>query len=211
MRSFIFCLFLLFMVVLKSQAQNLGSMTDPRDGQVYDIVTYTFTGINEGLVDTDEYNTYVRKNTSVYELKIPPVMSLTMTWMAQNLNFESDDSKCYNASDPDCKTYGRGYTWHKAKQACPEGWRLPNDDDWFLLAHLYGGVSNAGQHLKSSAFNGTGKSNFNVSKSSIYWSSSELDADNAFDWKLNYRWTKLQRWKGGKAAYNLVRCVKCKE
>ena len=85
---------------------------------------------------------------------------------------------------------------------------LPSDDEWYLLAYLYGGVSSAGEHLKSTRLNGTNSSLFNVQRPSIFWSSSELDADAALDWKVNFRWVKLQRWKGGKKAYNSVRCVK---
>jgi len=76
------------------------------------------------------------------------------------------------------------------------------------LTNLYDGVSSAGQRLKSTDLAGTNKSFFNIKKSSIYWLSTELNSMSAMDWKVNYRWIKLQRWKGGEKAYNSVRCVK---
>ncbi|MEO0340073.1 MAG: hypothetical protein AAF242_12760, partial [Bacteroidota bacterium] len=65
----------------------------------------------------------------------------------------------------------------------------------------------AGEHLKNVKLGGTNKSLFNVIKPSIFWSSDEMDAENAWDWKVNFRWKKLQRWKGGKTAFNSIRCV----
>ncbi|MCB0571271.1 MAG: caspase family protein [Phaeodactylibacter sp.] len=58
-------------------------------------------------------------------------------WMAQNLGFQAQ-GLCYNRQDTLCRQYGRLYTWDEALQACPEGWRLPTDDDWWALAALYG-------------------------------------------------------------------------
>ena len=36
------------------------------------------------------------------------------TWMAENLNFETPDSYCYNKSLDSCAKYGRLYTWAAA-------------------------------------------------------------------------------------------------
>jgi hypothetical protein len=53
-------------------------------------------------------------------------------WMAENLNYNSDDSKCYN-NETNCNTYGRLYDWYDAKTICPSGWRLPENNE---LANL---------------------------------------------------------------------------
>lgn len=48
------------------------------------------------------------------------------TWMAENLNYKTEDgSHCFQ-----CKKYGRLYEWHAALSACPEGWHLPTKDEW---------------------------------------------------------------------------------
>jgi len=56
------------------------------------------------------------------------------TWMAQNLNYETDSSWCYNDSLSYCKKYGRLYAWNAAMKACPAGYHLPSDDEWENLA-----------------------------------------------------------------------------
>ena len=68
-------------------------------------------------------------------------------WMAENLNYQTSNSWCYNNSESNCNTYGRLYTWDAAMSACPSGWRLPNDSDWDNLVSAVG--SNAGTKLKS--------------------------------------------------------------
>ncbi len=65
------------------------------------------------------------------------------TWMSQNLNFNIEDSFCYDEKKRNCNELGRLYTWDAAKKACPKGWRLPTDEDWKLLINLYGGESEA--------------------------------------------------------------------
>ena len=110
-------------------------------------------------------------------------------WMGQNLNFETNDSWCYDLEGTNCDNWGRLYTWDAAMGACPKGWHLPNDQEWFDLIGYYGGVHYAGKNLKeggASAFNGLmsgyrdkagfyGKGNV----SSYYWSATEQNKDYA--------------------------------
>jgi len=75
-------------------------------------------------------------------------------WMAENLNYEiSDSSWCYDDKSSNCVKYGRLYTWQAAKRACPSGWRLPTDDEWWKLASYYGKACNShsGQAKKESS------------------------------------------------------------
>jgi uncharacterized protein (TIGR02145 family) len=55
------------------------------------------------------------------------------TWFAQNLNYKTADSRWYDNSEANGKIYGRLYTWDAAKNACPDGWHLPSDDEWKIL------------------------------------------------------------------------------
>jgi uncharacterized protein (TIGR02145 family) len=55
------------------------------------------------------------------------------TWMAQNLNYNAQGSLCYENEAANCAKYGRLYTWNAAQDACPAGWRLPDDDDYDQL------------------------------------------------------------------------------
>ena len=53
-------------------------------------------------------------------------------WMAHNLAFTTENSWCYeNAAE--CDETGRLYTWNAAMHACPDGWRLPSDEEWIAL------------------------------------------------------------------------------
>ena len=59
-------------------------------------------------------------------------------WMAKNMNLEIDGSYCYNDIAENCDTYGRLYIWEAAQEICPEGWRLPSNEDWQELAGYAG-------------------------------------------------------------------------
>ena len=99
------------------------------------------------------------------------------TWMAQNLNYETADSYCYNDTSSYCAKYGRLYTWAAAMDSvgswsvngngcgygstcsptgtirgvCPEGWHLPTKSEWEILFDAVGGISIAGMVLKSTS------------------------------------------------------------
>jgi len=64
-------------------------------------------------------------------------------WMAQNLNYESADTWCYGNNLANCNEYGRLYTWQAANNACPAGWRLPTDEEWWAMASYYGKAYNS--------------------------------------------------------------------
>ncbi|MDR0516019.1 MAG: hypothetical protein LBH25_03145 [Fibromonadaceae bacterium] len=98
-------------------------------------------------------------------------------WMAENLNYEAEGSRCYNDSISYCNKYGRFYNWAMAmgidkefnekkwngsdvkhQGVCPNGWHLPSNDDWDKLYRYADGTSDtespyrsktAGKYLKS--------------------------------------------------------------
>jgi uncharacterized protein (TIGR02145 family) len=83
----------------------------------------------------------------------------TQTWMAENLNYTVDGSKCYRNLESNCNVYGRLYNWSTAmdfasscnssscssqiqskhRGICPSGWHIPNDYDWGVLTDYVGG------------------------------------------------------------------------
>lgn len=64
-------------------------------------------------------------------------------WMAQNLNYKAANTWCYDNDLANCNKYGRLYTWQAATNACPNGWRLPTDEEWWAMASYYGKAYNA--------------------------------------------------------------------
>ncbi|MDR3013653.1 MAG: leucine-rich repeat protein [Chitinispirillales bacterium] len=86
------------------------------------------------------------------------------TWMAENLNYTTNNSRCYEDEDSNCEIYGRLYTLDAAQRACPAGWTLPEREDWLNLIQAVGGrwderdysYSVAGGKLKSKIGWGTG-------------------------------------------------------
>lgn len=60
-------------------------------------------------------------------------------WLADNLTYETNDSWCVNGNANGCDNLGRFYTYAAAKNACPEGWSLPDavkDDFSIGLANM---------------------------------------------------------------------------
>jgi uncharacterized protein (TIGR02145 family) len=72
----------------------------------------------------------------------------SLTWFAENLNFKTGNSWCYDNDEFNCKKYGRLYDWNTARAACPSGWHLPSRAEWNDMVSVIG--SNiAGEKLKS--------------------------------------------------------------
>ncbi|MEX2594049.1 MAG: fibrobacter succinogenes major paralogous domain-containing protein [Anditalea sp.] len=70
------------------------------------------------------------------------------TWMAENLNYETAGSWCYDNDPENCDKYGRLYIWNSASTACPEGWHLPSEEEWEILDEFLGWEV-AGGRMKS--------------------------------------------------------------
>ena len=73
----------------------------------------------------------------------------TLTWFAENLNYDAEGGVCPEGDSRNCDRYGRLYTWDAAQGICPEGWRLPDSADFANLIETSGGASRAGESLKS--------------------------------------------------------------
>jgi len=96
-------------------------------------------------------------------------------WMARNLNYSVDGSKCYKGDNSNCAIYGRLYNWATAmalpsscnsgfcasqvstkhKGICPPGWHIPSKDEWSTLVsnveRSKGCTSCAAKHLKAAS------------------------------------------------------------
>lgn len=69
-------------------------------------------------------------------------------WMVENLRFVTEYSECYDEDEGNCKAFGRLYSHAAAKKACPEGFHLATDDDWYSLTDIAGGSAKAAAKLR---------------------------------------------------------------
>jgi len=70
-------------------------------------------------------------------------------WMAENLNYECTESKCYDNDPANAELYGRLYDWKTAMEVCPEGWHLPSNEEWDVLLHYVDGTKGTVSPYKS--------------------------------------------------------------
>jgi len=132
-------------------------------------------------------------------------------WMAENLNYGGDTSvnhdtgACYGNDPANCKTYGRLYAWHEVMAVnigfdglllgisdphqgiCPDGWHVPTESDWTLLAKQGSVALKANSDLWNPNFGADnfgfgalpggysdGTSFSNVGSYSYFWTSTEV-------------------------------------
>lgn len=152
-------------------------------------------------------------------------------WMCQNLKFVTESgSGCYDDDETNCMLKGRWYTWEAAKKACPEGWRLPTDEDWKKLEKYIGmdasdlderynrNSGTVGKFLKSGGGLGfdaefaglrnpnAGDNYFNTQ--ACFWTSTEFDVSNAWSRILDKDKEGIDRKIMPKNFSLSIRCVK---
>jgi len=66
----------------------------------------------------------------------------SLTWFAENLDYDTAGSFEYPAKSINSKGYGRLYQFGPAKTACPCGWHLSTDNEWKALLMYLGMNSN---------------------------------------------------------------------
>src|SRR5262245_34731955 len=77
-------------------------------------------------------------------------------WTTHNLNVKTVGSYCFEDAEPNCRQYGRLYTWESARRGCQslgDGWRLPADDEWRQMAKYYGGIFEDSDDRGKAAYN----------------------------------------------------------
>jgi uncharacterized protein (TIGR02145 family) len=143
---------------------------------------------------------------------------------------------CYGNEESNCEIYGRLYNWATAKEACPAGWHLPNNDEWDILMNYvqtdngstYTSNSNAsiaGKYLKATSGwksgNGEdkygfaalpgGSSNypnfFNVGDYGNWWSADGIDNNNAYQRLMYSYYERVDLSQSNKTFLRSVRCV----
>jgi uncharacterized protein (TIGR02145 family) len=156
-------------------------------------------------------------------------------WMAENLNYDMEGSVCREFEV--FTMYGCFYDWNAAMKACPRGWRLPSEDDWTTLVDYAGGTKVAGGKLKAttawdekggysagtddygftalpggvaldrSETRGEGRLSI-INSGAFFWSSTEIDDDEAFTLNLRYENDTTGWFENRKNTLISVRCIK---
>ena len=125
----------------------------------------------------------------------------SQVWMAENLDYETEKSYCYNDSSKYCDKYGRLYTWATAVDACPTGWHLPASAEFDTLFKAVGSQMVAGNRLKATS---GWKTNINLGDE--YGFSALPAGSRYFDGTYNSEGTNADFWSstednGGSNAY----------
>ena len=216
------------------------SMIDPRDKRVYKVVKIE-------VKERDYSKVWMAENLNYSDSVRTPSLK--------------GKSWCYRDSAKYCEVSGRYYTWAAAIDSvalvsdtvapldcgygktcelgeqriqgiCPDGWHLPNRDEWGWLSVYLGNAGVAGDTLKALTgwdYAGTENNNGvdaygftalptgrrvsetswrNIGSDVYYWTSQEEDAYEAQYSNMNNQYTKFYLYQGSKTYGQSVRCVK---
>ena len=143
----------------------------------------------------------------------------SQTWMKHNLDRDLLGSVCYQNDSTNCQKYGRLYMWQAAIDACPEGFRLPTDQDWTILTDYLGGVDSAATALKvggSSGFDALMGGNYQAEVNifsyrdikGYYWTATAFSFHTAWIRSFGAGQRNVKRTTIGKSFFFSVRCIK---
>ena len=188
-----------------SEESSSSSATKKSSSSVFSIEEYLNPNISYGEI-TDDRDGQVYKTVKIGE----------QVWMAQNLNFETEKSYCYDDKEDNCTKQGRLYTWGAAMDSvgkfddgskgcgfgttctpryytgvrgvCPDGWHLPTKAEWDILLDAVGGTDVAGKKLKSAKKSGSNDYGFSAVPSGRRSKKGSCDDDYAI-----WYWTSVEK------------------
>ena len=148
-------------------------------------------------------------------------------WMAENLNYTTQDSYCYEDNESNCSKYGRLYKWNAAMKACPAGWHLPGNVEFKTLYESVGGKQVAGKSLKSkvewkyesggtdafgfsalpAGYRGYDGDYYEEGYYAIFWSFTENNSNRAYFIRFSYNYNEANLYHDFKSSAFSVRCL----
>ena len=145
-------------------------------------------------------------------------------WMAENLNYKTENSYCYKDDEKKCDSYGRFYTWESAKTICPDGWHLPTVAEFETLITAVDGGSTASNRASLSLLQ-RASDNYGftaieagcrnpsgdyvrIGSDADFWSATENDSEEAFTFFLNKINGSAHQYTTQKDFAQSVRCLK---
>lgn len=177
-----------------------------------------FWKINNESVGTStvegEYLTDHRDNNQKYKT----IVLNGKRWMTQNMSFDAGlGAWCYAGDEAICASFGRLYTWEKAKSTCEglgHGWRLPKEEEWKELIEAYNGSKEAFLKGGSSGIDLTlggirrSKDNYAHNQNiGYYWSETEKDEEYAQYFYLSKKNNKVLEFYSDKKIGRSCRCL----
>jgi len=192
---------------------GLPSITDPRDGKVYNTV----------LIGNQ---CWLRENLNI---------GTRINGSQPQTNNTTIEKYCYDDDPANCNTYGGLYQWDEAMQyvttegakgICPEGWHIPTMTEYMTLGGTVVGNANALKAVLQGTGNGAGTnaSGFtallagdrfdngyfeNLGYDAFFWSSKEYDTQGAGNLNLYYDDDIIYLGLNDDKEYGFsVRCVK---
>lgn len=135
---------------------------------------------NEGGSSSDEITINIITNSSITDSRdgqtYKTILIGEQWWMAENLNYDAGNNSWeYENNSNYGDIYGRLYNWETACDVCPDGWHLPNDDEWKEL-EKYLGMSS----VEASDYNyrGTNEGGLLKEEGTTHWNEPNFGATN---------------------------------
>ncbi|MDR0515811.1 MAG: hypothetical protein LBH25_02060 [Fibromonadaceae bacterium] len=183
----------------------------------YTVVNSGFGSINQ-LSNVESANLHIRciqnikakpseKKNDIKQYKTVKIGS--QLWMAENLNYKTGKSWCFENDDYNCDMYGRLYDWNTAAKACPSGWHLPTRREWnevsiaefsAMLGGNLGSEYNRPVPINEYKF-------LNKEISGNWWGITEYGNNDVYSWHIKANENELNEKVTNKSIGYSVRCV----
>ena len=189
-------------------------------------ISILFVSINSTAADMNQF--VDSRDGRLYK----SVVIGSQIWMAENLNFKVQNSRCYDNDKINWKKYGRLYKWKATANVCPTGWHVPSKAEYEILINTVGDLL-AGKKIKTkdgwksyNGKNGNGSDNFGFSAEpsgfwidyneyftgmgdfAEFWSSTAIDEYYAFRLELDAKKETANLNRFDNTVGLSVRCIK---
>ena len=109
----------------------------------------TFVAVSDTLDVTITGLDYSDSDTTIVDSRDDKVYHTTKIgekeWFKHNLAYAGKGIP-YGKCDAMINNYGNYYTWNEAKEACPEGWHIPDGEEWLAVANYIAGEGTFGKY-----------------------------------------------------------------
>jgi len=190
-------------------------------------------------IDGNTYNTVIIGNQTWMKENLKTSRYLngdTIKYISNTNQWQNNTGAAYTIYNNDFTNdsiYGKLYTWYAVtdpRGVCPEGWKIPSDEDWTILTDFLGGSNIAGGKMKEAGNNhwqapNTGADNnsgftalpagmrafngdfYHLGELTGWWSSTEYDQYYAWMRDVFYDSQVLNRSLGKLVGFS-CRCIK---